>query len=136
MTNSDFRPTASLENLKKRADVIRDIRDFFDSRGFFHVETPILSHDTVVDRYLEPISLKKPKVTGTDSKEARLWLQTSPEFGMKRLLADGAEAIYQITRAFRAEEAGQRHNPGIHDARMVSRRRIDAGSDPVSWWIC
>ncbi len=91
--------------------MIRNIRDFFDSRGFFHVETPILSHDTVVDRYLEPISLKKSKVTVADSEEARLWLQTSPEFGMKRLLADGADAIYQITRAIRAEEAGQRHNP-------------------------
>jgi lysyl-tRNA synthetase class 2 len=63
------------------------------------VETPILSADTVVDRHLDPFRVQD------------WWLQTSPEFGMKRLLAAGAPAIYQIVRAFRQEEAGPLHNP-------------------------
>jgi elongation factor P--(R)-beta-lysine ligase len=75
------------------------------------VETPLLSHDTVIDRHLDPI----PVTLFSDPREPRvgqsMWLQTSPEFGMKRLLASGATAIYQITRAFRGGEAGPLHNP-------------------------
>jgi elongation factor P--(R)-beta-lysine ligase len=109
--NSDFRPTASWPVLRLRADLLRKTRDFFHSRGFLEVETPLLSADVVVDRHLDPI----PVTLADDPRQPeigrRLWLQTSPEFGMKRLLAAGAEAIYQITRAFRNAEIGPRHNP-------------------------
>ena len=111
MTKPDFNPTASIETLRRRAKVIRKVREFFEDRDFFHVETPVLSHDTVVDRYLEPIGVEKSRLGLAGGCEEKLWLQTSPEFGMKRLLAAGAEAIYQITKSFRAEEAGGRHNP-------------------------
>jgi elongation factor P--(R)-beta-lysine ligase len=107
----DFLPTASLDMLRRRALLLAQIRGFFDSRGFLEVETPLLSHDTVVDRHLDPLSV----TLFTDPREPdlgrKLWLQTSPEFGMKRLLAAGATAIYQITRAFRGGEAGPLHNP-------------------------
>ncbi len=110
--NDDFAPTASLQHLERRARLLKDLRRFFDDRGFIEVETPILSNDVVVDRYLEPISVAYSDVTsGSSDTSRRLWMQTSPEFGMKRLLACGAKSIYQITRAFRAGEQGQFHNP-------------------------
>jgi len=107
----DFHSTTSIETLKQRAKLLAAVRRFFDERGFFEVETPILSNDIVVDRYLQPIPVKFSDVITAGDDQRQLWLQTSPEFAMKRLLASGAQAIYQITKAFRAGEAGDRHNP-------------------------
>ncbi len=108
---ADFLPTAPLANLKLRARLLRRVREFFDGHGFLEVETPVLSADTVVDRHLDPLPVtlfddpREPAVGRT------LWLQTSPEFGMKRLLAAHATAIYQIARVFRGGERGAWHNP-------------------------
>ena len=102
----DFRPTADWDALRLRAKLLRRTRTFFEDRGFLEVETPILSADTVVDRHLDPMSTEMP-----GKPPQRLWLQTSPEFAMKRMLAAGGEAIYQITRAFRLGEQGPLHNP-------------------------
>ena len=99
-----FFPTASLESLEARAAIIRGLRGFFESRGFLEVETPVLSRDTVVDRYLEPFAVS---VDGDRS----FYLQTSPEFAMKRMVAAGAKAIFQIGRVFRQGDFGQLHNP-------------------------
>lgn len=108
-----FLPTASLETLAVRASMLRELRRFFDERGFLEVETPMLSADTVVDRHLDPfaVSVTSGSTVDTGAMGATYWLQTSPEFGMKRLLAAGATAIYQVTRAFRREEQGPLHNP-------------------------
>jgi lysyl-tRNA synthetase class 2 len=106
-----FAPTASLAVLQRRAELLRRLRQFFDDRGFWEVETPLLSADSVVDLHLDPLRVtlfddpRSPHVGRT------MWLQTSPEFGMKRLLAAGATAIYQVTRAFRGAERGRLHNP-------------------------
>lgn len=102
-TPDDFRPSASLEILRLRARLLRRLRDFFEQRGFLEVETPLLSNDTVVDRHLDPFSVD---VDGS----RRLWLQTSPEFCMKRLLAAESGPIYQVARAFRRGESGPLHN--------------------------
>ncbi len=111
MTN-DFKPTATVETLKRRAEVVRTLRRFFDERKFFEVETPILSHDIVVDRYLHPVAVAKKALTGAaNDRDEKLWMQTSPEFGMKRIVAAGAVAIYQIGKCFRRSESGPRHNP-------------------------
>jgi lysyl-tRNA synthetase class 2 len=110
MTNQpspDFLPTAPLNNLRMRAGMLRRLREFFYERGFLEVETPTLSVDTVVDRHLDPFSF----MVRAGGEERTMWLQTSPEFGMKRLLAAGAEAIYQVSRVFRQEERGPLHNP-------------------------
>jgi elongation factor P--(R)-beta-lysine ligase len=108
----DFLPTASLEMLRRRAELLKAVRRFFDDRGFLEVETPLLSHDTVVDRHLDPIPVTLFNEPRQPERGEKLWLQTSPEFGMKRLLAAGATAIYQITKAFRGgREKGPEHNP-------------------------
>jgi len=114
-------PTADLPALRLRADLTKRLRSFFDSRGFLEVETPLLSADTVVDAHIDPLSVALPAAgdaprgdapdSGAVERGRRLWLQTSPEFCMKRLLAAGAGSIYQICKAFRAGEAGGRHNP-------------------------
>lgn len=72
------------------------------------VDTPLLSADVVVDRHLEPFAVDVPCGAGPPR---RMWLQTSPEFAMKRLMAAGGEAIFQVTHAFRQEEQGPLHNP-------------------------
>lgn len=95
--------------LKLRARLLGEVRRFFSDRGFLEVETPLLSADVVVDRHLEPLETRLPGWPDQDG--VRLFLQTSPEFAMKRLMAAGGQAIYQITRAFRQEEIGRLHNP-------------------------
>jgi elongation factor P--(R)-beta-lysine ligase len=107
----DYLPAASLETLQLRARLLAKAREFFASQGFLEVETPILSADVTVDRHLDPMSTILAKDPRKPDVGRTLWLQTSPEFGMKRLLAAGATAIYQITRAFRNAEVGPLHNP-------------------------
>lgn len=104
---SDWRPTTTWHTLVLRDQLLRKLRLFFHQRGFIEVETPLLSADVVVDRHLEPFAVDVP----CGGSSVRRWLQTSPEFAMKRLLAAGYEAMFQVTRAFRREEQGPRHNP-------------------------
>jgi elongation factor P--(R)-beta-lysine ligase len=111
LCNPDFRPTANWANLRLRAELLRKTREFFHDRGFLEVETPLLSADVVVERHLDPIPVTLADDPRRPEIGRRMWLQTSPEFGMKRLLAAGAPAIYQITRAFRNAETGPLHNP-------------------------
>jgi elongation factor P--(R)-beta-lysine ligase len=105
--SGDFRPTASLETLHVRARLLAAVRRFFETRGYWEVETPVMSHDIVVDAHLEPFVV--PLEASGDARE--MFLQTSPEFGMKRLLASGATAIYQVSRVMRRGELGRFHNP-------------------------
>lgn len=98
-TANDWRPTATVANLQARARLIQHIRDFFSSHDVLEVETPCLSSGTVTDPYLEAFEV-----------EGR-FLQTSPEYAMKRLLAAGSGNIFQIAKAFRKEDCGRKHNP-------------------------
>lgn len=84
--------------------MLERLRHDFGLAGFLEVETPLLSRDVCVDQYLDPFT-----VDGLAGDE--LFLQTSPEFAMKRLVADSSRAIFQVTRAFRRDEVGERHNP-------------------------
>lgn len=104
----NWQPHASLENLRLRANILRQIREFFAARQILEVETPLLSHATVTDPHLSSL---QTEFTPPGEPSKTLYLQTSPEFGMKRLLAAGSGAIYQICKAFRDSEAGRFHNP-------------------------
>jgi lysyl-tRNA synthetase class 2 len=105
----DFRPTASWEKLRLRSELFSKLRAFFGQRGFLEVETPLLCADTVVDRHLDPfpVVVDGQAVSGSGRT---YWLQTSPELSMKRLLAAGGGAIFQVTRSFRRGETGPLHN--------------------------
>lgn len=93
--------------LAARARLNAVIRRFFDERRVMEVETPLLSLGTVTEPELQAFSVP---VDAMGMKASR-YLQTSPEFAMKRLLAAGSGSIYQITKAFRSGETGRYHNP-------------------------
>jgi lysyl-tRNA synthetase class 2 len=85
--------------ISARAALYQDVRSFFVKRSVLEVETPLLCAYGVTDPYIESF------------RSGDYYLQTSPEYAMKRLLAEGAGPIYQICKAFRQEEAGHQHNP-------------------------
>jgi lysyl-tRNA synthetase class 2 len=95
-----WKPRASLAVLRHRAILNRHVRAFFADRQVLEVETPVLSKAGTVDPHIDSFA-----VTGGH------WLQTSPEFAMKRLLAAGSGPIFQIAHVFRIDEAGRHHNP-------------------------
>jgi len=104
-----WRASCSQSNLKARAALYTLIRTFFVARDVLEVETPLLSVSTATDPQLESIQAQVKTHIGLEAKP--YYLQTSPEFPMKRLLASGSGAIYQICKTFRNGETGRKHNP-------------------------
>lgn len=95
-----WQPQASLKNLTLRANSVQKIRDFFRQRGVLEVETPQWLTSVAPELHQDPIACCQGG-----------FLHSSPETSMKRLLAAGSGPIYQICRAFRADELGRYHNP-------------------------
>ena len=104
-----WRPYADKRLIKLRAETYIKIRQFMAERNILEVETPVLSHATVTDMQLN--SFRSEYSSPQSNSGKILYLQTSPEYAMKRLLASGTGAIYQISRVFRNEEQGKYHNP-------------------------
>lgn len=104
-----WQPTSSIENLLARAKIMAEIRRFFTDRGLLEVETPVLSEFGVTDLHLSTFNTEF--IAPLNELSKTLWLSTSPEYHMKRLLAAGSGPIFQISKVFRNEEAGNRHNP-------------------------
>ncbi|CAE6923616.1 elongation factor P--(R)-beta-lysine ligase [Vibrio sp. B1FLJ16] len=106
---TNWQPTASIEQLRQRATLIASIRQFFSERQVMEVDTPAMSHATVTDIHLHTFQTEFVGPGYADG--SKLFFMTSPEFHMKRLLAAGSGCIYQINKAFRNEENGRYHNP-------------------------
>ncbi len=136
MTNEPvWQPSASQAALKSRAQQLAFVRGFFAHRGVLEVETPILGQHGVTDPNLDGIQAHVSAGARTGG-----WLQTSPEYHMKRLLAAGFGSVYQVSRVFRNGELGRRHNPefsmlewyreGFDDVALMSEV-----SDLVCGWL-
>ena len=98
-----WQPTATLKTLKQRAELLRHIRTFFEMRQVMEVDSPLLCATTALDPHLASLEV--------NNAGSLKYLQTSPEFAMKRLLAAGSGSIYQLGKAFRSDELGTNHNP-------------------------
>ena len=103
--SAPWRPTAPLEVLRLRAQLLEQLRGYFASTGALEVETPVLVGAAVTDVHLESLAVRC--ADGTPAG----FLQTSPEYAMKRLLCAGAPDIFQVARVFREGERGRNHNP-------------------------
>ena len=109
MRTDNWQPSASIAVLKQRALILQKIRQFFAVRDVLEVDTPALSHAAVTDQHLHSFCTQFNHPFSPQA--STLYLQTSPELAMKRLLCAGSGAIYQICKSFRNEEAGRFHNP-------------------------
>lgn len=103
-----WQPNISIEHLKKRAQLLSATRAFFSARGVYEVQTPLVATGGNPDLHIDSIGVDL-SAGGYDVESG--YLNTSPEFCMKRLLAAGSGDIYQLCSAFRAGEAGRWHNP-------------------------
>ena len=101
-----YQPTCDLNALRARAQMYAQLRQFFAEREVLEVETPVLSQAGVTDVYLASVQAQRH----VQGKRSTHYLQTSPEFAMKRLLASGSGPIYQICKVFRDDEHGRKHN--------------------------
>lgn len=104
-----WRPAASLSHLQLRARLLRHIRDYFAEQQVLEVETPILSWTGVSDPHIDSLMCQLQVPGCADG--GLMYLQTSPEYAMKRLLAAGSGPIYQVAKVFRDGESGRRHSP-------------------------
>lgn len=97
----DWRPSASIEALRRRAELLERVRAFFAERGVTEVQTPLLTESGVTDVHIESVGTHAPPG----------WLRTSPEYCHKRLLAAGFGDLYELGPVFRRGEAGGNHQP-------------------------
>jgi lysyl-tRNA synthetase class 2 len=119
---ADWRPGATAAALRLRAERLAAVRAFFAARGVLEVDTPVLVRRAVTDVHLHAASVQLP------GEAAPLYLHTSPEYAMKRLLAAGSGDIYQICHVVRGEERGRQHNP---EFTLIEWYRIGTGLEAL-----
>ena len=100
---SDWKPSAGVDELRARATLLAEVRTFLSSRGVLEVDTPLLGRFAITDPNIELFEVTTP--------DGMRFLQSSPEYAMKRLLASGTGDIFQLGKVFRSGEHGSRHNP-------------------------
>jgi len=105
----DWRPSASPERLRQRAALLQRAREFFAARALTEVDTPLVVNAPVSDVHIHSATVRLS--ADPAAAAAPLYLHTSPEYAMKRLLAAGSGDIYQICHVVRGFECGRLHNP-------------------------
>lgn len=91
----------NLPHLRRRAELLDQLRTFFRGRGFLEVETPLLTTEAIPERHIDLMPIA----------QSDQWLQASPEMHHKRLLCEGSGPIFEISRSFRVGERGAHHRP-------------------------
>jgi lysyl-tRNA synthetase class 2 len=122
LPGADWRPNASRARLQLRAARLAEARAFFAARGVLEVDTPVLVRRAVTDPQLHSARVQLPGCAET------LYLHTSPEYAMKRLLAAGSGDIFQICHVVRGEECGRQHNA---EFTLIEWYRLGAGIDAL-----
>jgi len=127
-TDTNWRPTATLGVLERRARMLRLAREFFAARSIIEVETPALTRSGVSDPHIASL---QTRLAARD--DHAFFLHTSPEYAMKRLLAAGAPDIFQVCKVFRDREIGSAHQP---EFTMVEWYRLGATLDDMIEETC
>jgi lysyl-tRNA synthetase class 2 len=117
MNRADWRPVATIEVMRQRAGLLARARAWFASERVLEVQTPLLSTAAVSEPQIESIAAQP-------LQGPPMYLQTSPEYPMKRLLAAGIGDCYQICPVFRDGESGRQHNP---EFTMIEWYRVGFG---------
>ena len=117
---TEWQPTASLETLKTKARLLNKLRAFFAEKDILEVQTPVLSQAGNTEPTIESFIIQEHENANHVIQPS--FLNTSPEFAMKRLVASGYGSIYQICPAFRQDEQGQKHNP---EFTLIEWYRVD-----------
>lgn len=120
---SDWRPSAGPETARRRATILARIREYFAAAEVLEVDTPALSPYAVSDTQIDSFEIGRSLLS-----QRPLYLHTSPEFCMKRLLADGYPDIYSVCRVFRDGESGREHQP---EFTMIEWYRLGFGLDSI-----
>ena len=120
---SDWQPASGPGPAARRAAMKRRIRTYFEAQHVLEVDTPMLSHYAVSDPQIESLEITRSQVS-----DRPLYLHTSPEFFMKRLLAAEYPDIYSICRVFRDGESGRLHQP---EFTMLEWYRLGMGLDEI-----
>ena len=107
----DWRPSATSRALRERAALLARAREFFAARSVLEVDTPLLVNSPVSDVHIASATVGLGEAPPGAAAAAALYLHTSPEYAMKRLLAAGSGDIYQICHVVRGDERGALHNP-------------------------
>ena len=131
----DWQPTAEILTLRERAKVLAQVRQFFAARGVMEVDTQCMSHAAVSDPFIDTLEVAYHSYPGAEAET--LYLQSSPEYAMKRLLAADSGPIYQLGKAFRNGEVGRFHNPEFtmlewYRPRFSSEQLMDEVQELVS----
>jgi len=109
LNNNLWQPSATIKTLQQRAQIMAKIRQFFAQREVLEVDVPVLSQAAVSDPFIDSMRVEYQHFVGDTPID--YFLQSSPEYAMKRLLAAGSGCIYQMAKVFRNGEIGRKHNP-------------------------